>query len=150
MEGGLNTYGYVFQSPVMKTDPTGLVCGTGACVGIAIDIGRGVKIGYRGYRSYQAARALQGIVSGLNDCTEEDGVTFPWPPKMPGKYTCICRAQDLNGKEGCFPKFGCGFGVANDARTARNMAENMARAKVGGSDHHHTQCECTGPKGDHL
>ncbi len=35
LSGGMNTYGYANANPIIYTDPTGLVCGTGTCVLVA-------------------------------------------------------------------------------------------------------------------
>ncbi|TQV65786.1 RHS repeat-associated core domain-containing protein [Aliiroseovarius halocynthiae] len=52
---GASVYGYVLQNPLNNTDRTGLLCGTGACVGGAA---AAAGWGYRAYRAYRAARAV--------------------------------------------------------------------------------------------
>lgn len=90
------------------------------------------------------------IVEGLNGRTDGK-ITVPWPPKTPGLWTCICRAQSLNRLDGCEASTGYGLGMDVTISGARKKAEAMARLAVkNGVDFHHSQCKCTGPKGEQV
>jgi RHS repeat-associated protein len=154
LNGGMNTYAYAQQDPVGAFDPRGLwvwvlapaAPAVGEAVATALGIvGLGILANQVGSDS-RHDRSVADVVDDLNARGAEDGVTFPWPDKTPRQWTCICRAQDLSSS--CGPAVGYGWGTANDKRTARKIAESMARMNAGGSDFHHTQCKCTGPKGE--
>ncbi|ABE55723.1 YD repeat [Shewanella denitrificans OS217] len=52
LAGGINTYGYAYQNPVMNTDPTGLW--------VPQAIGALVNMGYEGYTQYQSGNFNMG------------------------------------------------------------------------------------------
>lgn len=136
LDGGVSTFAYANANPLKNIDPDGLV----TCTTIYT---------FAFYAVQSCVNEPHEIIDQLNRRTD-DKITIPWPNKKPGKYICFCRAQDLRRLEGCPPKFGYGFGIANDVQTARNIAEKMALAFVAGADVHHTQCKCVSPKGEKL
>ena len=63
----MNTYGYVLQSPIIYTDPNGLItatwgsfggAGAGAGTGIAVGIGAGIAVIGAGYIGWQAGSSF--------------------------------------------------------------------------------------------
>lgn len=135
--------------PVAFAFSTGWAVGTGINNGYEYAFGDSIggDIADRVNASAMAASPI-GIVEGLNGRTDGK-ITIPWPPKTPGMWTCICRAQSLNRLDGCAASTGYGLGVDTTIAGARKRGEIMARLAVkDGVDFHHTQCKCTGPKGE--
>lgn len=98
------------------------------------------------------AVGVNEVVDKLNDRTNEDKNTIPWPSKKRGKWSCICKAEKAgrrasncskNDKDRAY-----GWGIDNVRSTARKQAENMAVELLGAGSVHHVSCKCTGPKGE--
>ena len=168
----MNTYGYVIQNPVSYSDSNGLEpksIVTRPRLGPALPIPGDpayetlfdtILGAINAYESEQHLKewdaniafkaSLQDIVNDLNT-VENESIIIPWPPKKPGKWTCICRADanerspDLTCEFDKYFAFGWGGATMPDAY---KKAERMAKATLRASSVHHVQCKCTGPKGE--
>jgi hypothetical protein len=162
LNGGLNRYGYVGQSPLMYTDPTGEIFA--AIPPVYYALSGALAAGAAAYSpagqdainsaidgaSNAFNKAKDSIVDGLND---GDSRKVPYPDKRPGQYVCLCRADahGENTKGNCTKNgkdFAFGYGIGPDRRTAKNMAMKNANEALGAQSIHHTQCKCRKPNGD--
>ncbi|NQY59560.1 MAG: RHS repeat-associated core domain-containing protein [Cognatishimia sp.] len=150
---GASVYGYVMQSPLRQTDPTGLcpicvlvpVFGGGSATSGTV-IGGGSVIG----------AIIGGVVFGtapteMGDGTSTGATHVPWPQQENKRqWTCTCRAnKDGRSTKNCpdGPKFALGTATHKLRDVARRQASRIALSKLGAVSSHHTQCRCVGPKG---
>jgi len=91
LEGGLNTYGYVFSNPLKYSDPTGKNAVSGAIIGSTFGpagtvIGAGIGL-IGGYLAGEAVREM------LNESFDDDNVT-PLPGAKPPPEQCDNEEKD--------------------------------------------------------
>ena len=168
ISGGIGTYSYVSNSPLMGRDPRGenpfLLFAAAAVITAPLTIpvisnaitdtfealqNSGVFGSSAINDGSVVLREASEVVDELNQIGN-DSRAVPYPEKNSGKWTAICRVDDqsvfgltANGKS-----FAFGWGIASDMVTARRDAEQMAKDILGSSNVHHPSCKCHGPKGE--
>ena len=162
--GGLSTYGYGLQSPVVNTDPKGLNtaagcaigapfagpigCGIGAAVGTTIMAGVILMTpGDTGQYS-RVEDELTEQCDVLNDPETHESALVPPPVNKKRHWTAICKVVNQSPDPTASGlSAGFGWGVGSNARAARRAAEKMAKDTLGSKNVHHPSCKCTSPKG---
>ena len=158
LDGGLNTYLYAEANPVMFLDPegftavgAGIVAGEGiaacaanpAACGVTVLGGAVVVTGIEGGKiliSWIAHEIkVKQIVDRLNDRTDADKKTIPWPPKRKNNWTCIARIQHNDKITAECKKAAYGYGISPILDTARKIAIRNAQKALGAKNIHHPQ-----------
>lgn len=149
LNGGLNTYNYVLQNPIINIDNLGLVSSTDTCAtpqNAAACAAAGFGVGGKLAKSTSKLKPK----SKSEPRTENKGIYKP--DKKPGYWSCRARAEcndNIPGNCSENPKQRIAYGTATERSLgmAKVTAKFWATQNLG-CQPKHVRCSCTDPKGE--